>query len=316
MNPLEELFSSASVGPNHAADIVLSRPEPPGPDVLFLDGRPATAAFARAEMVAAGVPPGFVRAFLATAKSARLAAHFYDKDQPRGDNGRWGGGATAVADEPAPARAMSVDQLRKGAVDNMSLQSMTAPGLSVGQRIEYRNAASSVLNIMTEGALKRWAANVTKIEFHPHFKGVTEGVKSALRKLGDDQKVPDGVVGACVRSPDSPGKPPNRTKLSVIVDGGLPGEEWRGKNGIAGIYAHEFAHAIDGADRSVSSTPEWGRAWESEIRLSKNPPSDYAVTSEMEGFAEFGRLAFTHPQAAKTMYPKCAAVWKSHGLLD
>lgn len=85
-----------------------------------------------------------------------------------------------------------------------------------------------------------------------------------------------------------------------------------------GTLAHEVAHTVD---RQLSVLPEWNSAWKEEICRNDRPLSDYATTKPSEGFAEFGRLLWSHSrkdakppdmeQVAKT-FPKCLAFWKKH----
>ena len=88
-------------------------------------------------------------------------------------------------------------------------------------------------------------------------------------------------------------------------------------------YAHEMAHAIDGPGRQLSSSDEWDRAWQADIRRDaagelSHPVSRYASTSPSEGFAEFARLVYgvgTSVETLQTKYPAATAFFEKHGLL-
>ena len=84
------------------------------------------------------------------------------------------------------------------------------------------------------------------------------------------------------------------------------------------IFAHEIAHAIDAgpflkSDR-ISNRTEWQLAWSIEVDCDELPLTEYARTSECEGFAEFGALALTNPVFARRAFPRCWAVWRHHHL--
>lgn len=99
-----------------------------------------------------------------------------------------------------------------------------------------------------------------------------------------------------------------------------------------GIYAHEFGHACDWQPGSIdilpggvlssrksgpiSKTSEWLEAFYDE--LSDQQLSDYAATSEVEGFAEFARLCWGMGKTTdeiKAAYPQCFGVFRKHRLI-
>ncbi|MGA2254712.1 MAG: hypothetical protein ABSG53_08635 [Thermoguttaceae bacterium] len=84
------------------------------------------------------------------------------------------------------------------------------------------------------------------------------------------------------------------------------------------IFAHEIAHAIDAGpflkSDCISSRTEWRLAWSIEIDSDEVLLTEYARTSECEGFAEFGALALTDPVFARRVFPTCWAVWRQHHL--
>jgi len=89
---------------------------------------------------------------------------------------------------------------------------------------------------------------------------------------------------------------------------------------LAGLYAHELTHAIDGPQSAVSNSPEWREAFAAEIAHAKDaapPLTKYAGTKPSEGLAEFGRLLYASdvpPGTVAAKFPKCAAVFKARGL--
>ena len=87
----------------------------------------------------------------------------------------------------------------------------------------------------------------------------------------------------------------------------------------AHVYAHELGHALDlvvgsdGHHYAWSKTPAWREAWMTEINLSNTPLSKYAKYDQVEGFAEFARLALFNPDIASKEFPKCWEAWKDIG---
>jgi hypothetical protein len=96
-----------------------------------------------------------------------------------------------------------------------------------------------------------------------------------------------------------------------------------------GIYAHEFAHALDEDHGSRSINPktnvlrsaaklsdslDWNVIFDNEIDGGKL--NKYADSAPSEGFAEFARLAWEDPQVARDVFPKAFAFFRQHGLVN
>jgi hypothetical protein len=81
------------------------------------------------------------------------------------------------------------------------------------------------------------------------------------------------------------------------------------------IFAHEFAHAVDGPQLEISGTGEWYDAWISEI--CSTHPGTNAARSPEDGFAKFGQLVHEsgiQRTMLESQYPKSAAVWRKWSL--
>jgi hypothetical protein len=89
----------------------------------------------------------------------------------------------------------------------------------------------------------------------------------------------------------------------------------RGKDH-AGVYAHEFTHAVDHADaHSLSDAVAWRDAFHGE--LAGGRLTEYAGTSPSEAFAEFGRVLYTggrDPAKVERDFPQASAYFKGQGL--
>jgi hypothetical protein len=94
-------------------------------------------------------------------------------------------------------------------------------------------------------------------------------------------------------------------------------------NYATGVFTHELGHAIDGVPKRSTSTKhpfsddyDWKEAWQEEI-LGKRL-TEYAATSQSEGFAEMCRLVYdggVPMNEIEDAMPKCFAFFKTNGLL-
>jgi hypothetical protein len=98
-------------------------------------------------------------------------------------------------------------------------------------------------------------------------------------------------------------------KRTLEIDGGV------GSTSAAQVYAHEFAHVIDGPDDELSQHVDWQNAWRAEIGTKDRPLSPYAASSPIEGFAELGRLIFGDKVDVARTFRKCFAFWKQRELV-
>lgn len=327
MNPLPELFLEPTVGRGHIGDVALPASHQFSGAVVYYNGRPSRVEFVQAELAAAGVPQRAARRFLFSSEPVtpvtfegpalgllgdigHLVRSMWNPDQhPKGDDGRFvvagsggpGGGIVtdtgAVATDPHAQKTLV-------AID-AALQTSAISGT---RGAEYRTSALSVLRAMSPAAVQRLNRNVRDFHFVSQFAQVTPTVRTRMAKLGypanEVAEIPDGVCGAYIKD-----------DKTLVADGGVPGT--RPEEGVhtAGVYAHEWGHALDGPDNELSNSKRWLAAWHDEIENSVTPPSDYAKRSPSEGFAEFHRVLVANRTAALKLYPKCAAVWEKQGLL-
>jgi len=247
----------------------------------------------------------------------RYAAQWDESKHPRAEDGKFGegGGAEPSAPEPTDHRQSIEERLRQ------SHKLKTFPGqeskafLSRDNVKAYRQQMASVLDRFSRKAIER-ISNSCPNGFEAYEDSAEISVASGLPENA-------GVMGFFDRS---------KGYIATIAT-----------EGQAGSYAHEFAHAIDwnGKRYEFSQTNEWEDAWRAEIINQtvldameagfnsgnfdnwwhdlvpwEVPLSAYACTRSEEGFAEFGRLLFEDPEAAKTQFPQCYAYWHKHGLVD
>ncbi len=175
----------------------------------------------------------------------------------------------------------------------------------------FRSAFSATLGGLNEKAITSLESNLEDAHFYPNSLWLTHKIAGA--KHAQEGKL--GVHGAWEYSEQT-----GSGKLHL--DGGVGDKATRlTPEAIRHVYAHEVAHAIDwvpdsagGGGHAISSTTKWGEAYAAELK--SGSLSTYATTSASEGFAEFGRLANHSPAIARERFPRCAAVWAEHGLID
>lgn len=180
--------------------------------------------------------------------------------------------------------------------------------LTTEQRVEYFESTQRVVKAMSPKALARFNSGAAGgINFYSSMEELNKGVRAGFPNFKGQ------VAGVYAHTKQSG---------SLHVDGGRMGES-AAQMRAAGravqsheLYAHEFAHSIDGPKLEISSSPEWQRAWREELQ--DGALTEYAGKKSSEGFAEFGRLVLSgeHNLAEiKRDYPKCFAVWQKHGLV-
>ncbi len=188
-------------------------------------------------------------------------------------------------------------------------------GLSSKQKVAYFQSMQSVLGEMTPKALERFSAGLTKgAKFYPDHEGIREGLK--------DQHKDNPRVMAKLEAAGTPGGCYSKKggETSLHLDGGYTEELKSASHKMqvtTDIYAHEFAHSIDGPSDEISRSKEWLSAYKSEIV--NGGLTGYATTHPVEGFAEFGRLilAGRHDLGkVKARFPQCWAVWEKWGLVE
>ncbi len=142
------------------------------------------------------------------------------------------------------------------------------------------------------------------LEFYKGRPGYSQ-VAGEYEKVADELKK-QGAAG--LYSPD---------QKALIVDGGEefsdPGYQSYTSRG---LYAHELTHAIDAGGNNYSNQDGWKSAFEKELR--EGQLCDYAAKSELEGFAEFGRLLYAgehYHEHVKKAFPLSFAFWEKMGLV-
>lgn len=190
-----------------------------------------------------------------------------------------------------------------------------ATHLSPEQKTYYAESVHKVLGRMTPAMLQRFGAN-----FHGkvHFAADLDSLREHLA----DSVKHNPTLAEKVRKAKSPGGAYLKSggKASFALDGDRATTSETSEYGnkeASGIYAHEFAHAIDGMSKEMSKSEGWQKAFQSEISGKKL--TRYADTDPSEAFAEFGRLLLSgeHDHTAiKQVFPQAFAVWKDAGLVD
>lgn len=165
--------------------------------------------------------------------------------------------------------------------------------VSESQAREYREAIEGVLLTMPEEALSRTKDGLSVPLFFPD-------ADSMRARLGATHEIDPGGRTAGAFDEDTG---------VLYLDGGTK------TLNIQDIYSHELAHAVDSPPTKVSAGEKWKSAWREEINREESPLNKYAKTDESEGFAEFSRFAWQHPQEARTAFPACWKALEEEGLV-
>lgn len=207
-----------------------------------------------------------------------------------------------------------------------------ATNLTPAQRVTYFNSYQKVLSRMTGGAMKAFLAGSTGgVNFYASRKELTETYIRDLVLSGDRDTAKK--LYAASKKGQTVGGLYDPNGGSLHLDGGGRGKigtaAARGRGETASstgdpaeIYAHEFAHGIDGEDSVMSSDPEWEAAWQGEIGRRDSGDATltkYAETDASEGFAEFGRVLLSgrhRHEDLKSSFPRAFAFWVKKGLIE
>lgn len=170
------------------------------------------------------------------------------------------------------------------------------------KRKGWRAAAEDCFRYMGTRALQRFADNV---EFYWWHESAEELTHTHVEQTGRALEEGAVVAGAYYHN-----------EGGLLLDGGP--EELHGEPSVAlyklasrGVFAHEFAHAVD-RNHELSDDPTWGEIWREEVA---GKVSDYSSTSPSEGFAEFARLLFGgQVREARTEYPRAYEFFQARGL--
>jgi len=169
----------------------------------------------------------------------------------------------------------------------------------------YSNQFASVIDSMSDAAVKHAYLNLQTMEVNGSLDEVWQSLPLKSRLAIIDEGGRSGSVGGYY----------NARSGTLVVDGGWEDVE------ASEIYSHEIAHAIDGPGRIFSKTEEWTDAWAEEILEYETHEefdwrlSEYATTSQTEGFCEYHRLFVKDPEKAKSDFPKCWDFLEKRGLV-
>lgn len=215
----------------------------------------------------------------------------------------------ASGKKPLPAHP-AVQKLHS-AIDDSKLDS--------DKKKQYAAAVAKTTDRMPTAALDRIARNLDNVGFHAEAADVgKQAVASAMKRefLTDEQRADINQHAKNFKSGRvKPGAVYIPKQKELHLDGGLS-DKYQSHE----VYAHALAHAIDGPDHEVSSSPQWQVAWQREIqtRTGQKPKlNQYAGTNASEGFAEFCRYVYGQGKSRAEMsvqFPLATAVMKQHGL--
>lgn len=218
-----------------------------------------------------------------------------------------------------PGKDVPIPQHSEGHHRRVEAQLANSPNLTDEQRRYFGSALRGVVSRLNPVAMERvkksWNGKA-------QFYGTSEELRSSLiqnlkpssRELFEQQhkQGPSAIVHWN----------PKTGYGTLYLDGDRKNVGF-GEFGRAGtaddVYAHEYAHLVDGNRDPISSSDEWLAAFSEEIDRNGGPLTEYARTNSSEGFAEFGRLLlcgrFDHAQV-KAAFPKAFAVWVKQGLVE
>lgn len=173
--------------------------------------------------------------------------------------------------------------------------------LTTRMRTQYGQFAKDLHERLPAAAKERFTKHVKSVSFHESPEVLTEKVIEGNPAMKEVMKGGKKAAGAY-----------SKKNEALHLNGGFTMD---GKKLTADhIYAHEFAHAIDGPDLELSKDEGWREAWRSEAQL----VSKYALKTPQEGFAEFGRLVYAGGLSADQMterFPMMFKHWEGAGLL-
>jgi hypothetical protein len=173
-------------------------------------------------------------------------------------------------------------------------------GVSSENKTRFKEAITTVVSNMPEKAVGLLKANTERVRFYDSGTELTRELLRERPEYASRLSSPTAVIQGYYSG--------NSKGLNL---NGPHRESWR----IQGLYAHEMTHAIDGPDRTFSSTLSWEKAWRREIR--GGGLSSYAGIKSVEGFAEFGRAVYAGDVPRATLeiqFPRATRFWKENGL--
>lgn len=221
---------------------------------------------------------------------------------------------------PAPRSPAEV-QL-EGQIHGKAKAAIDAAPIDPKFKEAYAKNVQTVLRTMPAQALQAVASHDAEFTFH-------ESPQAIMQTLADPQVFGAKVAEAAKQISDSGriigGAVVTRAggKRTVALDGGKElhgtpqGQTRLTQEGVE-YYAHELTHLIDFGRKGGrhSDTADWRAVWQEELAGSKL--TQYAGTSAMEGFAEFGRLLYSGKYdlgKVKQQYPQAYAYFAGNGFV-
>lgn len=202
------------------------------------------------------------------------------------------GGLTLPDEAQKPKKEAKADHFEAG---------LQASDLTSRMREKFGQTARDVHARLPAKARERFDAHVESVSFHESPDVLTASVLEKNPAMKEMMKGGKKAGGAY-----------SKTRKELLLNGGhtIDGKKYQADQ----IYAHEFAHAIDGPDKELSGSDGWRSAWREEAqRVSK-----YATKTPAEGFAEFGRLVYSNELGLDQLqerYPKMLEQWQAMELL-
>lgn len=174
------------------------------------------------------------------------------------------------------------------------VSALTAGHTDPTQHRQRAEAARFVASRLTPTVYQRLSENrITSLVSHQDVPAISSAWK---RLTGEDDGAVEGYYDSATGE--------------MAVNGEDP----------AGTLAHEMAHALDssglGGYWQISTSDEWKSAWRRE--LCSGEPSEYAATDPTEGFAEFCRLLWAHPEGrnvAAHKFKSCSLLAYKYGIV-
>ncbi len=216
-----------------------------------------------------------------------------------------------TAKEPSAAQKSPIPQHAQPVSNMMQKALATDSKLSPEQKKAYQAATDGVLSAMPEVAQQRVAASLKKVSLFGTTQELTQDLVARHPESDKLKRVlaNGSVVGGSFY--------PKTGEWLADGDVGLTGDfSQEGRSNVHETYAHELTHAIDGPELEFSSSKEWQMAYDAELRGGNL--SQYASTSAVEGFAEFGRALYSGGADEETLaffFPRSVKFFRDRGLM-
>lgn len=299
---------------NTYADIKFGKPSPEPSPVLpaQTEGTPETSPRTGPE-----VPPTITPADPAIAQPAQSGAT--ETTVPKPQTPSVGTDAPIPSENPTVAR--DIVSVASEVLDTIE----KTPGLSPGDKASHSEAFVSVVEGMSEGSRKLFAANFRKAKFYATEQSLSiEAARDILRRSdlspADRATTLNDLADARAGRNLTSGAVDPRTG-TIYLDG-AGSQDLGGKYGgepakrVAAIFRHEMAHIID-RGHILSDSQEFLDIFRSEIDVDGDPLTVYARLQPSEGFAEIVRVTgdpdIPTAQVARE-FPKWTAWAKDKGL--